>query len=332
MDTDKKLLLAYQGVRVVVTGASGFIGRWVASLLSQVGADLWLIARDPKGLSRVCDLFSIQGQYMHLDLEKPLAFREAYAKLRPAITFNCIGYGIDQSERDENLSYAINARLVYEMAETIAMKEGPAWGGLRIVQVGSAFEYGPIQAIISEESAPVPQTVYGKSKLAGTRHLQTLCEQTGLRAVTARVFTVYGPGEHSTRLLPSILRSAKTGEPLDLTGGKQQRDFTFVKDVAEGLLRLGLVAEVPRQVVNLATGKLTSVRDFLECACRLLGVNPNQMRFGAIPYREDELWQYQADVSRLEHVLKWRPMCTVSEGIKQTITFELSHETGPPLC
>lgn len=321
-DTGLDFLSPYSGVRVLVAGASGFIGRWVARLLSQAGADLWLLSRDPGALGSICHAYSIRGKGIFTSLDEPQAFRRAYQVLRPAVTFNLVGYGVDPNERDSALAQALNAQLVGEMAETIAATNGPRWEGLRMIHVGSAFEYGPIRGVVSEDSEPVPETVYGKSKLEGTRKLQDVCRRTGLRAATARIFTVYGPGEHHTRLLPSLLRAARTGEHISLTPGEQKRDFTYVKDVAEGLLRLALVSEVPGHVVNLATGRLTSVRSFAKCASGLLRLKPDQLRFGAIPYRGDELWQGRADVSRLERLLGWKPACTVREGIKQTIEFE----------
>ena len=81
-----------------------------------------------------------------------------------------------------------------------------------------------------------------------------------MRAVTARLFTVYGPGEHCGRLLPSLIEAARAEKPLELTAGTQLRDLTYVEDVAEGLLRLGLAQAEPGSVVNLATGHLTMVR------------------------------------------------------------------------
>lgn len=321
MPADREIIAAYRGVRVLVTGASGFIGRWVARLLSEAEADLWMISRDIKALDRTCGDYSIRGEKVEIDLLRPGAFRAVYRELKAPITFNLAGYGVDRSERDEALAWAVNARLVGEMAETIAEFEVPGWQGLQLVHVGSALEYGGASGLLSEACEPVPTTVYGKSKLEGTRRLQAVCQAKGLRAATARAFAVYGPGEHVRRLLPALMQVARSGGTLALTGGEQERDFTYVEDVAEGLLRLGLVAEVPKQVVNLATGRLTSVRSFVECAGELLGISRDQLLFGAIPYREEEMWRYRADISLLQSLLGWVPACSVRDGIKRTIDF-----------
>jgi len=322
MNTEQNALEAYRELPVLVTGVTGFVGRWVARLLSQAGAQLSLIARDANALSNVCQEYEIQGQQVCLDVGDLLGFREAYETTKPAITFNCVGYGVDRAEKDEPLTWKINSQVVQGIAQTIADVGSTPWDGLSMVHIGSAFEFGPIDGVVSDEAKPKPETVYGQSKLDGTMQLQKLCQQTGLRGATARLFTVYGPGEHDTRLLPSLMRAARLGEPVELTQGKQERDFTYVQDAAQGLLRLGLSKAASGQVFNLSTGELVSVRSFVETAAKLLGIKPKQLRLGAIPYRPDELWQCQADVSRFEQLVGWKPRCTVAQGISQAIEFQ----------
>lgn len=322
-------LLAYQGVPVLVTGASGFIGGWVARLLSQCGAELSLVGRDRDRLLQFCELSRIRAtRTIAVDLAEPGAFSRVYTEVSPAITFNLAGYGVDRGERDEALAWRLNAELVHEMALVIGASNSP-WRRQRMVHAGSALEYGPAGGVISEETTPQPATLYGKSKLQGSKYLQTVCGKTGLQAIAARVFTVYGPGEHGSRLLPSLIQAARSTEPLALTGGEQKRDFIFVRDVAEGLLRLGLVSQARAPVVNLATGELTSVRVFAETAAELLEMRQGQLRFGELSYRDEEMWHDPVDTSSLERLLGWKPSASVREGIQQTIAFETRETIAP---
>lgn len=321
-------LLAYQGVPVLVTGASGFIGGWVARLLSQCGAELSLVGRDAGRLRQFCEFSGVRARTIKVDLGEPGAFSLAYAEVSPAITFNLAGYGVDRTERDEALARRLNATFVREMAVVIA-SHASTWPGQRMVHVGSALEYGIAKSGISEETTPQPTTLYGKSKLQGTEYLRRVCEEAGLKGITARLFTVYGPGEHASRLLPSLIRAARSGEPLALTGGEQQRDFTYVKDVAEGLLRLGLVSQTRERVVNLATGKVIPVRDFVKTAAELLGLKKDQLHFGQLPHRKEEMWHGPVDVAGLVHLLGWKPSCSVHEGISQTIACEATESIVP---
>jgi nucleoside-diphosphate-sugar epimerase len=136
------------------------------------------------------------------------------------------------------------------------------------------------------------------------------------------LFTVYGTGEHAGRLLPSLLAKARLGGTLPLTQGDQHRDFTYVADVADGLLRLGALPRPSFGVVNLATGVLASVRTFAECAAELLGLKREQLQFGVLPYAQEDMQQGPADMDLLRQLVGWVPPCSIQEGIRQTIEFE----------
>ena len=321
MLSHKDILKKYSGRRVLVTGATGFIGLWVARALSRGGAMLYVTGRNGPALRSACKENGLAAEVIEADLSQPGAFTSLHQQANPAITFNLAGYGVDREERDASLSAAINTRLVRQMAETVSAAEPGDWKGMQLVHVGSAFEYGPVQGQLTEESATRPTSLYGETKLAGTRELLAVQKKTGLRAITARLFNVYGPGEHAPRLLPSLLRAARSGEKLPLTAGEQRRDFVYVEDVAEGLLRLGMLDRSPG-IVNLATGQLTSVREFVLCAARVLGLKAEQLQFGAIPVRGDEVQQAPISTKRLEELIGWRPEYSIEKGIRATKDFE----------
>lgn len=321
MPSQREILSGYIGRRALVTGASGFIGLWVARFLHDAGATLFLSGRNAAALRALCAVDGITAEIVEADLSQPGAFAPLFEKTKPAITFNLAGYGVDREERDPALSAAINMRLVQQMAEVIAAGNSGDWPGLQLVHTGSAFEYGPVAGELTEDSPTEPTSLYGETKLAGTRALLDVQSRTGLRAITARLFNVYGPCEHDARLLPSLLRAARTGEALPLTTGEQRRDFTYVAEVAEGLLRLGMLHRAPG-IVNLATGRLASVREFALCAARVLGLRPEQLQFGAIPIRGDEVQQAPVNTRWLEELTGWRPVCTMEEGIRATLAFE----------
>jgi nucleoside-diphosphate-sugar epimerase len=174
---------------------------------------------------------------------------------------------------------------------------------------------------LREDGATQPTTVYGKSKLRGTQAVEECCPALGLRGLTARLFTVYGPGEHAGRLLPSLLEASRSRQPLDLTAGIQRRDFTYVEDVADGLLRLGLTTDVkPGVVVNLATGELVSVRNFIELAASILDIPRANLRFGAISTRLEEMEHDVISIERLRGLLAgWTPPTGIEEGIRYAV-------------
>src|SRR5262249_14570083 len=119
-----------------------------------------------------------------------------------------------------------------------------------------------------------------------------------------------------------LLETARTGKSLPLTSGVQKRDFTYVEDVAEGLLRLGLAQAKPGEVVNLATGRLTSVRSFVETAAEILKIPADRLSFGVIPTRAEEMQHDEVTTDRLRRSTAWAPSTTVADGIRRTRNFE----------
>lgn len=312
----------YRGLHVAVLGATGFIGRWVARLLSELGAELELIVRSGSKAEPLLATLGVEGRIRELHLQEEVgALGELLRDSEPAITFNAVGYGVHPSERDERAAAHLNARLVGALCDAVSLSASD-WGGPRLVHVGSALEYGRAGGDLHEGTKADPTTLYGRTKLAGTRLVERIGQETGTRALTARLFTVYGPGEHEGRLLPSLFRTADSGEPLALTEGGQARDFTYVEDVAEGLLRLGVSAAEPGETVNLATGTLTEVRAFVETAAQVLSIPEERLLFGAVPTRPDEMIHEDVRVERLERLTSWRPRTSIAEGVARTARLE----------
>lgn len=321
---------SYADARVVVLGAAGFIGRWVARALAAQGAQLYLIVRARQTAKPVLAQYGVSGTLVELDLQDLSAVRCTLRALAPSITFNLAGYGVDHTEQDEGPAYRINADLVRVIGEALAGAADPAWPGQALVHVGSALEYGEIGGVLAEDREPRPTTLYGRSKLAGTTQVIDQCQQSRLAAVVARLFTVYGPGEYPGRLLPSLIRAASTDEALPLSHGRQRRDFTYVADVAAGLLHLGLAPPQAGTVVNLATGRLTSVRRFVEIAAGILGVPVERLQFGRLPTRFAELEHAPLRLDRLHSLTGWAPTTGIPAGIRQTWEFESCSIRRPP--
>jgi UDP-glucose 4-epimerase len=314
---------SYRGVPTLVLGGTGFIGAWTARALHAQGAEVTIAARDPARADAAVGPLAPSVRIEMTDLTSPTALDRLMQASRPAVVFNLAGYGVDRAERDPMAMAAVNTDLPGRLAVRLAADAAPGWTGPRLVHAGSALEYGRNAGVLSESRTPHPTTEYGRTKLDGTRAIEACCAASGLRAVVARLFTVYGPGEHPDRLLPALVRAALSGDRLALTSGRQRRSFTYVEDVVEGLLRLGASAAGPGTVVNLAGPRLHTVREFAETAAAVLGVDPARLDFGALPDREDEMWHGEVDVARLRGLTSWMPGTTLPDGIRRT--WEMRH-------
>ena len=319
----------YRDRQVMVLGASGFVGRWVARALTDAGARLTLVVRTLESSRRLFDSMGIQGDIRQVDLHDGGAIQALFHDIRPSVTFNLAGYGVDHTERDRDESFSLNTELVRVLCRHAA-EHAEDWNGLTLVHTGSALEYGGASGDLHEGTTPAPTTVYGQSKLEGTLAVQRACRATPLRAVVARLFTVYGAGEHDGRLLPALLESAGAGRALPLTTGNQLRDFTYVEDVASGLLRLGTIQAASGLVVNLATGKLLSVRDFALQTAQVLRLDEGLLKFGQLPVRQEEMTHKPVNINRLTALTGWRPPSDIATGVARTLASLEKRGGGTP--
>lgn len=310
-------LASYDGARIAVLGATGFIGRWIARTAATLGARVVLLARDVHGAESLARSLPRATAAM-IDAGDEHALHDVLDATRPAVVFNAIGYGVDRSERDDATAWSINARFPGLLADAVARTRDADWSGTTLVHLGSALEYGRASGNLAEDTEPLPDTLYGRTKLEGTRMLAERGRSLDLASVTARLFTVFGAGEHEGRLLPALIAAARQDTPLDLTAGSQVRDFTYAGDVAEGALRLGLARCPPGDIVNLATGRLTSVRTFAETAADVLGIASDLLRFGALPSRAEEMVHEPVSIARLRERTGWAPATDIATGIRRT--------------
>lgn len=292
---------AYRDQRAVVLGAAGFVGRHVVAALRGRGAEVTGVDRPG------CD-----PAWTPLNVTHKADLARLLDETRPAFVFNLAGYGVLPDQRDADRARILNAELPGVLCELLAGT------GTTLVHVGSAFEYGGVGGALDEDGPADPRSLYGLTKLAGTRSVQRWGGDRGVRAFTARLFTVYGPGERPHRLLPSLLRAARTEETLSLTAGEQRRDFTFVGDAAEGLCRLGLSQGPHGETINLATGTLTTVRGFVEIAASVLGIPDAQLAFGAIESRPGEMAHDPPTLARLRRRVGWTPPTGIADGVRLT--------------
>jgi nucleoside-diphosphate-sugar epimerase len=280
----------------MVIGAAGFIGRWVTREVCRRGWSVDAVVREERAARALLERWGAGDTRLHeLDLCEPGSAAALVERLQPAIVFNLAGYGVDRTERDPALAERMNHHLVAELAESAALEARRAV----LMHAGSALEYGVAGGVLTEYTMPVPTTLYGQTKLRGTLALRHVAERQGSRAVTARLFTVFGAGEHEGRLFPSLLSAVRSGERLRLTDGRQRRDFAYVSDVAALLVDLALSEFTPGEAVNLAAGTMHSVRDFVEEAARQLQLPREQLEFGALPTRPEEMAHDGVSVERL---------------------------------
>jgi nucleoside-diphosphate-sugar epimerase len=286
--------------RVLLTGASGFVGREVATQLVAAGHEVHALGRRAPTVSGVVhhavDLLAGAPELRQVGATH-LIHAAWYAE--PGKFWNA----------PENCDWvAASLRLARTFADA---------GGHRMVVAGSCAEYGWDRPVFSEETlGPPPQTLYGQAKRSLFELMTAAAPLLGLSLAWGRIFIPYGAHEDARRLLGTLIAARAEGRPAEFSTGEQIRDFIHVADVGAALVRL--IESGVAGPVNIGSGVGTSVQAFVEEAATIAGY-AHRIKLGARPMRADDPASLVADVTRLTDLIGFRPRHTLSSGLAEAL-------------
>ena len=185
------------------------------------------------------------------------------------------------------------------------------------IQIGSSDEYGINSAPQNENQREAPISPYSFTKTATTQFLQMLYRTEELPTVTLRLFLVYGIGQDDKRFIPQIIKGWLSDSSISTSAGGQLRDFCYVNDITDGIIKALTNDNVNGKVINLASGNPITIRKVVELVQKTVGKGTPV--FGEIAYRVGENMKLYADISRAKNILKWKPSVTVEQGIEWTV-------------
>jgi nucleoside-diphosphate-sugar epimerase len=289
---------------VLLTGATGFLGRHCLPALRARGYEIHAVARSaPSDTAGVC--------WHRADLTEPGESARLVAEVRPRLLLH-LAWSVapgDYWHSPENVRWV--------EASLALLREFGRRGGRRVVMAGSCAEYEWRHGDCSETRTPTrPATLYGAAKHALQGMLAAAAPAAGVSGAWARVFFPYGPHELPRRLVPSVIRALLAREPIDCSSGEQERDFLYVEDVADALVAI-LESDVTGPV-NVGSGVAVALRDLVGRLTAELG-GADLVRWGARPAAEGEAPRVVADVGRLRHEVGWQPRWPLEAGLRRTV-------------
>jgi UDP-glucose 4-epimerase len=304
-------------MRVLVTGASGFVGAHVVRALLADGLEPVVVLRRATTPWRLAD---VDGRVDRIvgDLATVETWAPRLVAAAPDVVLHLAWEGVANTQRNAPFQLGSNLTGTLALVEAAARAGATTWIGL-----GSQAEYGPLRGRIDETHPTRPTSLYGVAKLAAGLASAVRCRELGVRHAWLRLFATYGPLDDGPWLIPSLIRGLLAGETPALTAGTQRWDWLEVSDVAAALVACARSPDVSG-VYNLGSGEARTIRSAAETIRDLVAPGV-RLAFGAVPMRSDQTTHLEADASRLRRDTGWRPQVRFADGIARTVEWYREH-------
>lgn len=288
--------------RVLVTGASGFVGGHLAKHLEASGA--WVL-----GMSRREDGVDIVDKNS----------LESFFQKKPSIVFHLAGEAlVEKGQEDPYETFRTNFMGTLNILELSRVYQIP-----RIIVASTAHVYGEGKPPFSEDDPPRPSRPYETSKTATDLLAQSYADSFHLPVVIPRFVNIYGPGDTNfTRLIPRTLQYVLRKKSVPIWGGSAKREYLYIDDAVEAYLMLATLSDVKlerNRIFNFGAGKPVAVRDIIKTIGKLVGEEIEIVR--AKEDREGEIPDQYVSRKKASRVLGWKPKITLNEGLRRTIAW-----------
>lgn len=297
--------------RVLVTGATGFVGSHCLATLVERGYDVIALhrARTPIDMPGVT--------WERGDVMDRAAMQRILATHTPQGLLHLAWF----VEPGKLISDPSNLSWVAASLDLIrAFREA---GGERCTVSGSCYEYDWRYGLCVDGLTPCePDTLYGTAKDSLRRAFLSYCVTSGLSGAWGRAFFMYGPRENPSRLVSSVVLSLLKGQPAKSSHGLMVRDYMHIQDVADGLV--ALFASQAAGAYNVASGTPTTIREIVQKIGAITG-RSDLLQIGALPARANDLPLVLGDVRRMQADTGWTPKLTLDAGLSSTVAWWAAH-------
>jgi nucleoside-diphosphate-sugar epimerase len=296
--------------RVLITGATGFVGANLARRLVRDGHDVHLLVRPADTRWRIDEITN--AVHLHeASLQVQDQVERVVTSVDPEWVFHLATYGAYSSQRDVNAIVTTNYNGTVNLVESCLKTGFEAF-----VNAGTSSEYGhkdhpPIESELTE-----PNSHYAATKAGATLYCRFTAQAQKRRLSTLRLYSVFGPWEEPTRLLPTLLTHGLRGELPPLVSPTIARDYVYVDDAVEAFV---LAAQSPTEdlgaVFNVGTGVQTSLRELVEIVRAQLDIRV-EPEWGSMADRDWDTDVWVSDPERIHAAIGWKPTLTLETRLQ----------------
>ncbi len=300
---------------ILITGGTGFVGSNLVHKLSSSKNQIHVLTRN---LSNDWRISNIQEKLnIHkVDLLEQKKLEVIVKKINPEIVFHLAAYGIQHKENNFAKTLKTNTIGTFNLFSILSKQDVK-----KVVNIGSVFEYGQKSTNTGflETDCLDPLTFYGITKAAQTNIANYFFKFRSLPITTLRLFTPYGMFEKKGRLVTDIMLSIIKNKKLEISSPKSVRDFIFIDDVVEALIKTSTISNINGEVFNIGLGKYNSVENIVKISkkisnCKIKTIIMNNQK------QDYDLMRGKgyANINKAEKILKWKPKYSIEKGLKKS--------------
>ena len=309
--------------KILITGATGFVGANLLRKLIDSKNDIHIIIRSTSNLWRINDIIDKVNTHV-CDLTNREKIKKIVSNIKPEIIFNLSVYGGYPFQKDSmkiiNTNFIGTVNILDACTDT---------GFVCFINTGSSSEYGLKSKPMSENDLLEPINEYGITKAAATLYCQAIGRRENLPIFTLRLFSPYGYYEGPTRLIPYLIISCLRNKELKIFNPDAVRDFIFIEDIIKAYF---IVVEkrdnlLSGDIFNIGSGKQNIVKETFKIIKKLTKYT-KEPQWQKIENNDREIKSLKvwiANISKSKKLLNWRPEYSIENGLEETIKWFRDH-------
>lgn len=290
--------------RLLIIGGTGFIGKSLAKATIKNGNKVFSLStkktKIKKKISKV--------KYLKGNIKSFLSLKKALTNMDFDYVINCGGYVEHNDKKEVEESHFKGTKNLYILFKNKNLKS--------FIQIGSSLEYGDVNTPHSERAICKPKGIYGKYKYKTTKFLMEKYKKNKFPVTILRFYQLYGPHQGLNRFIPQLIKSSIKREKFATSEGKQYRDFLFIDDAVEAIIKAMTKKKSKGQIINIGYGKGIKLKMIMNKVKRMNKFfNPD---YGKIKMRPDEKLSIFPKIIKSKRILGWSPKVSINKGLEIT--------------
>lgn len=308
-----------QSKTAFITGANGFVGANLVELLLKKNYAVHILVRKNSDLWRLKKI--LKNLKVHLgDINNQTFLKKTFEKVNPEYIFHLASYGNSSNDTDLNEMIDVNIIGLKNMFEATRKINYKAF-----VITGSSSEYGFKNKPMRETDSIEPNSYYSATKASATLIAQSFAILNNKPIYIARLFSVFGPYEENNRFIPTAIKLAFNDKEIPLTPKNVKRDFIYIEDIVEALLKMAKTKLKNGEIINLGTGMQHGNYEIIKTIEKILQ-KKLKVKINGFPNRAWDTSYWVSDNRKAKKLLSWVPKYSLEKGLTKTIEWFKTNE------